>query len=454
MTTGNRLYITGYVLVGALAVCVEISWLGDPVRWGDLYWIDQIQWLSAILVLIPLLWLLGALAGLVSGRGQRWWIQLLRWLIVSGSACLAVYLVRDPYELISVPIIVGGTLLLTIIDLVYEERRRRKGWPWRSTVVLAVIVSAGVVLLWPTSYQVTSPGYTINMNRYAAVDGGEAKGSIDGVLVIERPAFPIDWLYAALFPHVQLEKRDTSISIGEIQQAVRLQRVDANQIGSALAFHKLGIGRGVVPSGVQIVQLTAGSPADGILEPGDLIVAMNDQPLSSYAELAGQMSSVQPGEEVKVTLIRNEQRLSVTVKTKESGDDPTKAVFGIEIEDHVQVDLPKDVHFRSYLVYQGGPSHGAVLALTLMDQLTPGGVTYGNRIAGTGTIDAQGNVGPIGGIEQKAYAVERSQADVFFVPAGQEADARKGAASLNIVPVHTLDEMLDWLKANPKSVNR
>ena len=118
MTTGNRLYITGYVLVGVLALCGEMSWLGDPVRWGDLYWIDQIQWLSAFLVLIPLLWLLGALAGLVSGRGQRWWVQLLRWLIVCGSACRAVYLVRDPYEIISVPIIVGGTLLLTVIDLV------------------------------------------------------------------------------------------------------------------------------------------------------------------------------------------------------------------------------------------------------------------------------------------------------------------------------------------------
>jgi PDZ domain-containing protein len=85
-----------------------------------------------------------------------------------------------------------------------------------------------------------------------------------------------------------------------------------------------------------------------------------------------------------------------------------------------------------------------------MDELTPGGVTYGNRVAGTGTIDANGNVGVIGGIEQKAYAVARAGADVFFVPAEQEADARKGAPNLNIVPVRTLDDMLNWLKAHPK----
>ena len=107
--------------------------------------------------------------------------------------------------------------------------------------------------------------------------------------------------------------------------------------------------------------------------------------------------------------------------------------------------------YRSYLVYQGGPSHGAMLALTVMDQLTVGGVTYGNVTAGTGTLDAQGRVGPIGGIEQKAYTVSRAGADVFFVPAGQEKDARKGSASLRIVPVGTLDDMLAWLKAHPKT---
>ncbi|MBW7455556.1 hypothetical protein K0U00_16145, partial [Paenibacillus sepulcri] len=92
-----------------------------------------------------------------------------------------------------------------------------------------------------------------------------------------------------------------------------------------------------------------------------------------------------------------------------------------------------------------------ILALTLINQLTPGGVTYGNRVAGTGTLDAAGAVGPIGGIEQKAYAVDQTDADVFFVPAGQEQDARKGAPDLNIVPVHSLDEILNWLKSHPRA---
>ncbi|UVI32978.1 PDZ domain-containing protein [Paenibacillus spongiae] len=450
MTTGNRLYISGYVLAIVLSVAGELIWLGDPLRWRGLYWIDQIQWLELLLVLIPLLWLLGALAGLVTDRRPSWQKQLLRWLIVCGSTLVAVYLVRDPYSLITKPIIAGGTLLLSLLDIAVEEKQRRAGWPWRSTTLLAVIVIAGVVLFWPTSYEVTSPGFTLNMNRYATVEDGVPKGSIDGVLVIERPAFPVDWLYASLLPHVQLKKRDTSISIGEIQQIVRQQRVGANQIGSAVAFQKLGIGRGVIPSGVQVVKLMPESPNSGIIEPGDIIVAMNDKPIASLAELTERMSGVEPGSAVHVTLVRSEQKLPVTMKTIASDDDPNRAIFGIQVEDHVQVDLPKDVHYRSYLVYQGGPSHGAALALTIMDQLRPGGVTYGNRVASTGTIDANGNVGPIGGIEQKGFTVERTNADVFFVPAGQEDEARKGASDLNIVPVHTLDEMLEWLKANSK----
>jgi PDZ domain-containing protein len=92
-----------------------------------------------------------------------------------------------------------------------------------------------------------------------------------------------------------------------------------------------------------------------------------------------------------------------------------------------------------------------MLTLALIDQMTPGGVTYGNHAAGTGTIDSQGQVGAIGGIRQKAFSIERAGFDVFFVPAEQENEARQGSAHLNIVPVKTIDDILVWLKENPKS---
>ncbi|SDC63457.1 PDZ domain-containing protein [Paenibacillus sp. UNCCL117] len=450
MNVPGRWYIGGYIMAAVLSVLGELVWLGDPIRWGDLYWIDLLQGLAALVVLVPLAWAAGALSGLAGLSGGQV-VRAIRLLIAICGIGTAVLLVADASRLLPIAGAAAAACLLTLADLALTEQRSRPGWPRRSLSIAGVLLVAAAGLFWPTAYQVTSPGFTLAMNRYASVEGGQPHGSIAGVLVIERPAFPVDWLYASLFPHVRIDKRDTSVTIGESLEAAGRQRTDANTIAGAVALHKLGLGRGVVPDGVRVVQVPADSPAAGQLKPGDVVVEMNGQAIASTAALTEAMKGVTPGAEARLKVWRAGALAELAVRTKESGDTPKRTVFGIQVEDRVQADLTRKIGYRSYLVYQGGPSHGAVLALTLIDQLTPGGVTNGNRVAGTGTIGADGAVGRIGGIEQKAYAVERAGADVFFVPAGQEADARKGASELNIVPVRTLDEMLKWLAEHPAS---
>ncbi|WP_159881775.1 PDZ domain-containing protein [Paenibacillus puerhi] len=448
MNVSSRWYISGYLLVVGLSVLGEAIWVADPIRAGDLYWIDLLQWLASLVAAVPLLWAIGALTRAADRSRVERWIRLAAAISGIGAAAL---LLTDASRLFAIAVCAATSGLLTLADLLLSEKRRRAGWPRRSLAVISLVLAASWLLFWPTAYQVTSPGFTLNMNRYATVEGGEPRGAIDGVLVIERPAFPIDWLYASLLPHIRIEKRDTRVPLGDIQQAAQLQRTDANKIGSAVAFQKLGLGRGVMPDGVQVVRVPADSPAAGQLLPGDRLIGLKGKEVLSSAELAEAMREVRPGSEAPVKLIRAGSPLELSVKTKESDDAPKRTVFGIQVEDLVQADLPRKVAYRSYLAYQGGPSHGAVLALALLDQLTPGGVTNGRRVAGTGTINAAGVVGRIGGIEQKAYSVKQSGADVFFVPAGQEADARKGAPALNIVPVRTLDDMLEWLNNHPSS---
>nr|WP_281378724.1 PDZ domain-containing protein [Paenibacillus phyllosphaerae] len=254
-----------------------------------------------------------------------------------------------------------------------------------------------------------------------------------------------------MFPHIAISKRDTTQSIGEQLQAAHSQRVGANEVGSAVAFQRVGIGQGIIPTGVYVLAIMKDSPVVDLLKPGDQITAVGGKAVATAAELSEVMSDVAPGKTLNLAIKRDGEELKIAAMTKPSADDAERAVFGIQIEDRVHADLPREVDYRSYLVYQGGPSHGAILALTLIDQLTPGGVTYGNQVAGTGTIGADGTVGLIGGIEQKAYVVWRSGADVFFVPDEQAEEARKGAPALNIVPVRTLDDMLNWLRTHPVS---
>jgi PDZ domain-containing protein len=265
--------------------------------------------------------------------------------------------------------------------------------------------------------------------------------------VFERPAFPSDWLYAWVFPHYSFDRREKlGMSLGAYDSLVRDMKADANAVGSAVAFQKLGIGKGATTHGAKVIQIQSGSAVEGQWRAGDVIVEMNGKPISSTQDLTNLMKAIHPGDEVAVIIQRAGNKVATKIKTKARADNPSQAVFGIQVEDDLQLDIPRKVSFRTYIAHEGGPSHGAALALSLVDQLTPGGITNGIKVAVTGTINADGTVGQIGGIEQKAYTIERSGADVFFVPAGQEADARKGAKNLNIIPVQKLQDMIDWLK--------
>src|SRR5439155_26486696 len=94
----------------------------------------------------------------------------------------------------------------------------------------------------------------------------------------------------------------------------------------------------------------------------------------------------------------------------------------------------------------GGPSAGLMWTLGIIDLITPGELTGGRTIAGTGTIGLDGRVGPIGGIEQKVVAAERAGAKVFFAPADEAASARAVVSGMTVVPVKTLQDALDYLK--------
>lgn len=464
MEKGQRLYGWGTMFILVAIVLSGIIWLPDPLRFGEWFWMDSVQILvGLVLPAVPLLWLAGALWGMwrdKAGKGQL----LVRLGVAAGSLATSILLWMQAYDAWTIVLAVAGWVL-TVIDTGWSESRSlaanrtspktalsNRRWPRRTLIKTGITLALLVILLWPTPYLVTFPGMTINMNRYAAVEGGSPKGTIQGVLVMERPAVLMDWVLARLFPHYEFEPRQNlGMSLGEYETMVRIMKADADAISTAIALQKAGLGRGILADGVAIVRILPDSPARDVLAPGDIIVGVNGQPVLSYSALSEAMAGVTPGDPVQLSIRRNDgDPIALAVPTMASADDPKRAVFGIQVEDSFQADITRSVEYRPYIAHIGGPSHGAILALALLDQLTPGGVTHGNRVAGTGTLEPDGTVGPIGGIRQKAYVVERAGADVFFVPEGQEQEARQAAGSLNIVPVRTLDDMLEWLKQHPK----
>jgi PDZ domain-containing protein len=191
-----------------------------------------------------------------------------------------------------------------------------------------------------------------------------------------------------------------------------------------------------------------------VLEPGNVIDAVNTKPTPTLDVLLEVMKGAQLNSVVTLTIHdlnsdANKSRRDVKVRLIPSPGDPSRAIIGFVPADTRTVEVPFEVDIDTDSI--GGPSAGLAFTLSLLDELTPGALAGNVKVATTGTIDEDGNVGAIGALHQKAVAVKASGAKVFLVPATQTeeeiADAKAVAGkSFAVIPVKNLDEALKALQ--------
>jgi PDZ domain-containing protein len=212
------------------------------------------------------------------------------------------------------------------------------------------------------------------------------------------------------------------------------------------ALEKLGYDVHPTSTGAIVEELVPGAPADGKLRIADTIVSVDDKPITSRDDLTGVLGTYKPGAQTTLGIEASDgTKRSVQVTLGENHDKPGVGFLGVSITSRlVYPDLPVKVTVNSGDI--GGPSAGLAFTLAILDLMTPGDLTGGNEIAVTGTVDGDGNVGPIGGIETKVVAVARRHVKYFLVPVDNADEARaKAPKDVQIVPVHTLDEALQFL---------
>jgi PDZ domain-containing protein len=193
------------------------------------------------------------------------------------------------------------------------------------------------------------------------------------------------------------------------------------------------------------------SPAATALHAGDAIIAVDGHPVVLPEDIAPLLAGKKPGDKVTLTIAPkgSSRTKDVTVTLTESTDGRTIIGF-IPVNGGVHADvgykLPVTVTVRTGEI--SGPSAGLAFTLTLLDELSPGDLTGGKKVAATGTINIDGSVGDIGGLHQKTVAVRQAGASYFLVPKDQEneaIDAAKGS-SLKVIGVSSVDEALQALK--------
>jgi PDZ domain-containing protein len=229
-----------------------------------------------------------------------------------------------------------------------------------------------------------------------------------------------------------------SVQDSNTQGTIDMQNSQKDAIAAALRSlgHK-------VPATVTVQGVQNGSPAVGVLKTGDTITGVDGSGVASIAGLRKAIGSHKVGSVLSVDLLRGGEAQTVEATSFSSGGANPVPILGIGVA--INYDFPFDVKIQ--LENVGGPSAGQMFALGIIDKLTPGSLTAGKHVAGTGTIDDKGVVGKIGGIRQKMYGAKRAGATIFLAPQGDCGEVVGHIPDgLKVFAVKTLTDSLADLK--------
>lgn len=196
-----------------------------------------------------------------------------------------------------------------------------------------------------------------------------------------------------------------------------------------------------VPATLRIAGVDPSSQASGLLDEDDVIVAVDGAPALGFSDLSDAMEDRAPGDEITVAYRRGGEEAEVTFATIDDGTG--RAIMGLWMDP--EFELPVNVEVAIDRV--GGPSAGLMFSLAIMEFLTPGDQLNGARIAGTGAINADGTVVPIGGIRLKMHGAVAAGSDYFLAPEANCAEVVGHVPEgLDVYSVTTLDDAADVVR--------
>ena len=338
-----------------------------------------------------------------------------------------------------------------------------------STLMLIALLCAGVFI--PVPYAEMSPGPTVNTlgdhdgepvlqiagrKTYAA--GGHLNMTTVRVTSADYKMNLVEAVYGWLAHDSKVVPHNTLYPDGKTEQQSTQENAEefsqSQESAKVAALKELDI---PVKTWVIVSTVVKNSPAQGRLHAGDVIKAVDGTAVKQPDDVAKLVTKHKPGQKVVFTVVPAKDQAAaekknktatrtqdVTITTTTSDDSGEKrAIVGISAgTDHT---FPFTIDIK--LADVGGPSAGLMFSLGIYDKITPGNLTGGKFVAGTGTIDDDGKVGPIGGIEMKTVGARSKGAQYFLTPADNCAAAAKDTPSgLTLVKVNTIDDALGALK--------
>lgn len=339
---------------------------------------------------------------------------------------------------------------------------------WRQIVfTLVIVLMMGLFFLLPLPSYIEAPGSAEPLSQFVTVNHlrDRKKGAYMLVTVGIGQATPYRWLAA------QFNKFEDSVSQEELmgdedsQAYGQIQRYYMeNSINTAIqqAYKAAQRPYELKFLGIYVMDVLAQSSLHGKVQVGDTITAIDGHHFNSNQGFINYLKQKKRGSQVRITYQRQKRTKQATAKimrlpqTKRNG-------IGITLTDRTKIQTKTPVKIDAGDI--GGPSAGMMFSLQVYEQLTGNHLRAGRKIAGTGTIAADGTVGPIGGIDKKVVAANQAGASIFFAPNDPvtktikkldphyvnnyhlaQQTAKKIKTKMKIVPVKNFNDVITYLK--------
>lgn len=329
---------------------------------------------------------------------------------------------------------------------------------FRSGLVLAIILLIMSFIKLP--FYITQPGMASELEPIIKVENGfeDEEGSFSLTTVRFGRANPLTYMWAKLnefyyiHPLEEIKREDESDKEYMNRQLHMMEVSQESAI--SVAYQKANKKVEYTFHGIYIDGVIKEMPAASVLEVGDRIYKVDSIEFQTAEEFIEYVGTKKQGEQVNIKFERDGKQDEAQITLAPFPDQPEKVGLGISLVTDRQMKVEPNIELQTEEI--GGPSAGLMMSLEIYNQLTEGDLTRGYQIAGTGTINAEGEVGPIGGISQKIVAADKEGIDIFLAPNEKgnpisnykEAveTGKKIGTDMKIIPVDTFDEAVEYLQ--------
>lgn len=347
---------------------------------------------------------------------------------------------------------------------------KRDMWVTTLAAVFFFLIAYGLFYM-NTPYIIQKPGTAEDVGPMVQVNNPDVADGSVFMLTTVRQMYPNWFMYVVahfnskwdIYEEKDMRPEGETRADYNERQAIVMLSSQSNALQAA--YEAADIPYMLDYKGVVINRLIEGMPAAGVLQVGDVIVEFDGKTIARSEEVFAWVEGKKVGDKVNIGYKRHGELLYTDlimgdysllpnekgVVEKDLEEQPGLGISPVDLAEIRAEDQNKQVTIEVKDI--GGPSAGLIFAMEIYDQLTPGDLTKGYRIAGTGTISPDGTVGPIGGIQHKIVAADREDTGIFFVPDNNAKDAIVRAEELDIdmkiVPVTTIQDALDYLREIP-----